>query len=194
MVEQALGSAESIVHRSSVQQNMTRWYLIHSKPSREAVAQANLERQGFFIYFPRVAQHVRGDEQRPGRIVAFFPRYLFLQLDEDRQCLSPVHSTVGVANVVRLGVHYTTVADRVIRDLQARANPETGLHYLKNRPPISPGAHVRITSGAFDGLDGIFQREAGCERVVVLLRLLGRDVPAIVPAGYVEPELSMQTA
>lgn len=173
---------------------MTRWYLIHSKPSRETVAQTNLERQGFCTYFPRVAQHVRGDAQRPGRIVALFPRYLFLQLDEDRQCLSPVHSTVGVANVVRLGTHYTIVADRVIRELRARADPETGLHYLKSRPPIVPGAHVRIISGAFDGLDGIFQRQAGRERVVVLLTLLGRDVPAMVPAGYVEPDLAMQRA
>jgi transcriptional antiterminator RfaH len=170
---------------------MTRWYLIRSKPSRESVAQANLERQGFTTYFPCLAENVRGDVRRGGRRVALFPRYLFLQVDVTCQSLSPVHSTVGVSNVVRLGASYTTVPEGVIHELQARADPATGLHHLESRPPIWPGSHVRIISGPLDGLNGIFQRQAGYERVLVLLTMLGRDIPAVVPAAFVDCDVAM---
>ena len=32
---------------------MLRWYLIHTKPLSEVLAQTNLERQGYQVYLPR---------------------------------------------------------------------------------------------------------------------------------------------
>jgi transcription antitermination factor NusG len=48
---------------------------------------------------------------------------------------------------------------------------------------------VRIGAGPFDGLEGIFQREDGAERVVVLLNLLGHDTPVRVPAEWILPHV-----
>ena len=155
--------------------NMLRWYLVHTKPSREALAQDNLERQGFEVYYPRLGQCVRWREQSRKRITALFPRYLFLQLDEGRQSLRPVHSTIGVAAVVRFGFQYTVVPEAVIRELQMRGDSTTGLHLLTGTPMLARGAKVRVSAGAFDGLEGIFQRSAGADRVVVLLSLLGQN-------------------
>jgi transcriptional antiterminator RfaH len=168
---------------------MLRWYLVQTKPSREALAQDNLERQQFEVYFPRLTQSVRWRGHWKVRVTALFPRYLFLRLDEGRQSLSPVHSTLGVANVVRFGLHYTVVPDQVIRELRMRADPESGLHYLARPPSFIQGARVRITAGPFDGLEGIFQREAGVERVIVLLNFLGQDAPVRVPFDYIQPSL-----
>jgi transcriptional antiterminator RfaH len=169
--------------------NMLRWYLVHTKPSREALAQDNLERQGFEVYFPRLRQCVQWRKQSKERVTALFPRYLFLQLDEGRQSLRPVHSTIGVATVVRFGFQYTAVPEAVIRQLQLRADPDTGLHQLSSAPMLVCGAKVRVSAGAFDGLEGIFQRPAGADRVVVLLSLLGRDTSVHVPAKYIQPSL-----
>lgn len=39
-----------------------RWCLIHTKPACEAVAQTNLERQGYRVYYPRLLRlgRIRG--------------------------------------------------------------------------------------------------------------------------------------
>src|SRR5712671_6899317 len=109
---------------------MLRWYLVYTKPLTEAIAQANLERQGYEVYFPRAVQTVRCSGRWLERVVALFPRYLFLRLNEGCQALNPVRSTVGVASVVRFGSRYTVVPEHVISDLQARADPLSGLHRL----------------------------------------------------------------
>lgn len=166
---------------------MLRWYVIHSKPCAEGVAQVNLERQGYELYLPRLLQTVRWRRHRRERVVPLFPRYLFLRLKEGSQPLGPVRSSVGVAGVVRFGCQYAVVDDQVIRGLQARADPITGLHCLSRPAPLAAGATVQIVAGAFDGLEGIFQREDGAERVVVLLKLLGQDTPVRVPADWVLP-------
>jgi transcriptional antiterminator RfaH len=166
-----------------------RWYVIHTKASAEVVAQVNLERQGYEVYLPRLVQCVMRRQQRRERIVALFPRYLFLRLCEGSQPLGPVRSSVGVSGVVRFGYRYALIADETIRHLQARADPLTGLHRLSGPAPLACGAAVRIGAGPFDGLEGIFQREDGAERVVVLLNLLGHDTPVRVPAEWILPHV-----
>jgi transcriptional antiterminator RfaH len=164
---------------------MLRWYLIYTKPASEALALENLARQRYEIYLPRVVQSVRRGGRRHERVMALFPRYLFLRLREGQQALGPVASTVGVAGIVRFGSQYTIVPERVISDLQARADPVTGLHRLSCGMKLQPGVAVRIRLGPFDGLEGVFEREAGADRVVVLLRLLGQSAPVCVPADAI---------
>jgi transcriptional antiterminator RfaH len=168
-------------------ERMLRWYLIHTKPSRESLAETNLLRQGYKVHLPRMLQSVRRQRQSRECIVPLFPRYLFLQLSEGRQELGPVRSSLGVSGVVRFGASYAIVPDRIIVELCLRADPETGLHRLVSRPALERGAAVHITTGPFEGLDGVFEREAGSARVVVLLNLLGQDVPVRTPADFVLP-------
>ena len=164
---------------------MLRWYLIHTKPSGENLALANLERQRYEVYLPRVVQTVRRAGQRHERVGPLFPRYLFLRLNEGEQAMGPVASTVGVTGIVRFGSKYTVVPDGVVQDLQARADPHTGLHSLKCGPKPTPGSTVRLVLGPFDGLEGVFEREAGADRVIVLLRLLGQNSAVCVPADSI---------
>jgi len=164
---------------------MLRWYLIHSKPLAETVAQLNLERQGYETYLPRLGHSVRRGNRRKDCVSALFPRYLFLRLNEGYQPLGPVRSSVGVTSVVRFGLSYAAVADEIIRDLRARE--EDGLHRLQGCADLTTGAQVRVTMGPFDGLEGVFEREAGEDRVVVLLRLLGQDAHVRISADCVAP-------
>lgn len=164
---------------------MLRWYLIHTKPSAEALAETHLDRQGYQVYLPRIAQAVlRGGRWRE-RIGALFPGYLFLRLNEGRQALAPVRFTTGVANVVRFGSRYTVVPEQIIRDLRARADPVSGLHRLNRPRELLPGTPVRIRMGPLDGLEGIFERVAGEDRIVVLLKLLGQCASVCVPVDSV---------
>jgi transcriptional antiterminator RfaH len=166
---------------------MPRWYLIQTKPSGETVAEVNLLRQGYEVYFPRAIKPGRRRGQFREQIVALFPRYLFLRLEEGHQPLAPVSSTTGVAGVVRFGFSYAIVPDAVIRDLRAREDVVTGLHRLGCPFTLTAGMSVQIRMGPFDGLEGVFEREAGADRVVVLLKLLGQTVRVQVPMDSVAP-------
>lgn len=166
---------------------MLRWYLVYTKPSRETVALANLERQHYEVYFPRLIEPVRRDGRWHERVVPLFPRYLFLRLDEGNQPLGPVRSSIGVASVVRNGSGYAIVPDQVICDLRARAEPDSGLHRMNRPAPFAPGTAVRITMRPFNGLEAIFEQQVAADRVVVLLNLLGRETHLQIPADFVVP-------
>jgi transcriptional antiterminator RfaH len=180
------------MHVNAMAESAVRWYLIHTKPGREAVAEVNLRRQGYLVYYPRLLRSTRLRGRWVDRIAALFPRYLFLGLAVGQQEIGPVRSTLGVANVVRFGCDYTPVPDAVVEDLRMRADPETGLHRLHAHAAFKAGSKVRIVDGAFDGLEGVFHRESGDERVVLLLGLLGRDTLVQVPAAFVMPQRGLQ--
>jgi transcriptional antiterminator RfaH len=169
---------------------MPRWYLILTKPSGETNAQINLERQNYEVYCPRLLQTVRLAGRWRERIAALFPRYLFVRLEEGQQSLGPVRSTVGVAAIVQFGLRYAAVPNEVVQNLRERADPQSGLHQLGRQSPFLRGSPVRITSGPFEGLEGVFERKSGSERVVVLLKLLGQDASVRVPAGLVLPAVT----
>jgi transcriptional antiterminator RfaH len=172
---------------------MLRWYLIHTKPSGESIARWNLERQGYEVYFPRLLQPVprRGRGRCRDAIVPLFPRYLGLRLSEGLQSLAPVRSTLGVVNAVRFGSSCAVGPDQIIGDLRLREDPVSGLHRLNPNSRLTPGARVRITTGPFSGLEGVFERQAGPERVIVRLKVLGHDAPVRVPMGFVVPGLAV---
>jgi transcriptional antiterminator RfaH len=165
--------------------SMLRWYLIRAKPSSETIAEENLLRQGYPVYLPRLLQRVQRRGRALDRIVPLFPQYLFLQLDEGRQSLGPVRFSTGVAEVVRFGSRYARVPDWLIGHLQQRADPASGLHRVDCASRLASGAPVTITAGPFKGIDGIFDRQAGADRVLVLLHLLGEEVAVNVPAHVV---------
>ena len=79
------------------------------------IAESSPNRQGYEVNLPRLAQAVRRHGRWLEQVVAFFPRYLFLRLNEGSQALGPVRSTVGVASIVRFGSSYATVPDQLIR-------------------------------------------------------------------------------
>jgi transcriptional antiterminator RfaH len=164
-----------------------RWYLIHTKPSSETIAQTNLIRQGYEVFLPRLRRSFYRGGRLLDQVIALFPRYLFLRLSEGDQSLGPVRSSVGVTCVVRFGLSYAVVADQLILDLQAHADPNTGLYCIAHRRSLEFGAKVCITRGSLKGLEGVFEREVGADRVVILLGLLGRDVSVRLPACSVLP-------
>ena len=67
----------------------------------------------------------------------------------------------------------------------------SGLHRLAAEEPLTAGTRVRIGAGAFEGLDGIFERHEGPDRVLVLLQLLGQDASVRVPTQFVWPQRAL---
>lgn len=165
---------------------LLQWFLVLTKPAAENLAKLNLERQGFRVYYPRLLRPSLCRGRWKDRIVSLFPRYLFVQLDVSCQSLAPVRSTVGVASIVCFGSRTAVVPDAIIEALMCRADPQSGLHELQH-PVFEAGAAVRVIAGAFAGLEGIFEREEGHGRVIILFQLLGREARVNLSAGIVAP-------
>ncbi len=161
--------------------NTTAWFLIRSKPRQEAVALTNLARQGFESYLPLFATEKL--VRRKSTVVQepMFARYLFVRLDtsSNGQSWSPIRSTVGVSELVCFGNRPARVDDALIatlreREIAQQASPAT---------LFAIGDSVRITEGAFAGLEAIYQMNDAEGRAMVLLDLLSKPVAMTIDAA-----------
>ena len=98
----------------------------------------------------------------------------------------PILSTVGVTDIVRAGDEPTPVPAQIVTAIRERE--DTGaFDRLDSREMLRLGELVRVTTGAFEDMVGRLVELRDQDRVVVLLELLGRAVPAQLRAEVVEP-------
>jgi len=160
------------------------WYVVFTKPRSEALAEDNLRRQGFRCLLPRIQQARTRRNKRLMVTEPLFPRYLFVQLDPDRQSIAPIRSTLGVTSMVRFGGELAVVPEPIIATLLARTDRASGLVSLQS-PCFTPGDKVMLLDGPLAGIQGIFEAASGEERVIMLLDLLGRQVRVTAPRSSV---------
>jgi transcriptional antiterminator RfaH len=167
----ALDSPAPAVHTPP---NTMAWFLVRSKPRQEAVALTHLVRQGYESYLPLFA--IEKLVRRKTTVVQepMFARYLFVRLDISGQghSWSPIRSTVGVSELVCFGSRPARVDAALIatlreREMAQQANPDA---------LFAAGDSVRITEGAFAGLEAIYQMNDAEGRAMVLLDLLSKPV------------------
>lgn len=149
------------------------WYLVFAKPRQENVAQENLQRQEYETFLPmvRVKRRLRG--RWVSVIEPLFPRYLFIHLNVTTDNWSPIRSTVGVANIVRFGLHTAKLPDAFMQQLQADRD-ELGLQLLQY-DEFQKGDRVRLVEGAMAGYEGIVRARTSKERVIMLLDIAGKN-------------------
>jgi len=156
------------------------WYLIHCKPRQEQIALLNLQQQGFKCYLPMLPC----EKLRRGKLTRvdepLFARYLFIQLELGLNAKSwtPIRSTTGVSRLVRFGLEYAKVEAGLIECLQQN---EAAINAQPQRL-FSPGERLQITSGAFAGIEAVYQMTDSDQRVMVLINLLSKSVKM-----YLEP-------
>jgi len=161
------------------------WYLVYTKPRQEALAQANLERQGYGVYLPKVRQMRRRRGKQEAVVEPLFPRYLFIHLDTQNDNWGPIRSTFGVASLVRFGSEPAQVPDELVAHLKAQEGQE-GLHEWAE-PKMKVGDRVRVAEGPLKGYEGILLAKTGQERVMLLLEMLGKEVRTHLTTRQIEP-------
>jgi len=166
---------------SSTSPNTLAWFLVRSKPRQESVALTHLARQGYESYLPLFAAEKL--VRRKSTVVQepMFARYLFVRLDTtgQGQSWSPIRSTVGVSELVCFGSRPARVDDALIATLRERETAQQA-------SPTTLFAHgdsVRITEGAFAGLEAIYQMNDAEGRAMVLLDLLSKPVAMTIDAA-----------
>jgi transcriptional antiterminator RfaH len=160
------------------------WYLVYTKPRQEVLAQANLLRQGYSVYLPRVRQFRRRRGQQEAVVEALFPRYLFIHLDTQYDNWAPVRSTFGVVSLVRFGSEPAQVPNQLVDHLRAQEGQD-GLHAWAESK-IALGDRVRVINGPLKGYAGILLGKTGQERVMLLLEMLGTEVRTHLSPAQIE--------
>jgi transcriptional antiterminator RfaH len=162
-----------------------RWYAIYTRPHDETKALEHLLRQGYSAYLPRYRTQISHARRRQTVLRPLFPRYLFAGIDRASMRWRPILSTVGVVDVVRSGDEPTPVPSAIVAMIREREEAG-GFDRLDPRQSLRIGELVRVTAGALEDMVGRLVELRDQDRVVVLLELLGRAVPAQLRAEAVE--------
>lgn len=155
------------------------WYLIHTKPKQEQRALQNLQNQGYECFLPwlsieKVRRGVLKTVPEP-----LFPRYLFVRLEAglSGQSWGPIRSTLGVSRLVSFGNQPARISDELVDAMRQRALAQAS----QTQPLFEPGQRLQVTSGAFAGLEVIYQMTDGDSRVMVLIEILSKPTRLSLP-------------
>ncbi len=163
---------------------MRRWYVVNTHAKAEHKAAWHLSNQGLPAYLPQYLKRRRHARRVDMVKAPLFPRYLFVELDIERDRWRVVSSTIGVNHVVGGEMGPTPVPDGVIELIRARED-ETGLIPLAREARFAKGDKLQILDGAFADSIGLFECPSDEDRVFLLLDLLGRQVRVRLPLDSV---------
>lgn len=147
-----------------------RWYVVKTLPRRELFAAEQLLNQDYRVFLPKQVKTIRHARRVRTGFSAFFPSYLFVQLDVARERWRSINGTRGVSHIVTQGERPVPVPAGVIEDLIA-ASDERGV--LVEGPWLEVGQHVKITHGPFVDQVAVIERFGNADGVRVLLEIMG---------------------
>ena len=161
------------------------WYALRSKPRKEDVLWQQLLARDIEVFFPRI--RVNPVNPRSRKLRAYFPGYMFVQVDIEAVGLSKFNWMPFAIGLVSFDGEPATVPENLIHEVRKRVDEiaEAGGEFYDG---LQPGDPVRISTGPFAGYEAIFDlRMPGTERVRVLIQMLtDRNVPVELKAGQVQ--------
>ena len=165
---------------------MDNWYVMHSKPRKEALIRERLRIQRVEVYLPSI--RVKPVNPRARKEQPFFPGYLFIHVDLEQISISELRRLPGATGILCFGGEPATVGDSLIRTLQKQIEDitESNNHYVDR---LKSGDWVVINDGPFANYKAMFDcRLSGQDRVRVLLELLqGQKMRLELSANQLQP-------
>jgi len=148
------------------------WAAVNVKPNQAKKAEANLMRQGFDIFAPRIKITKRQQNRFIHRFDLFYPGYIFVQVNAASDDARRVRSTYGVSSIVRVGDRIGEIPDAFIAEMRSRT------HEMHNQASVdlTPGQKVEIARGPFAGLVAELIRLDASQRVKCLFELMSGKV------------------
>lgn len=157
------------------------WYVIHTKPRQESRAFTNLSSQGYECYLPKLTKQKLHNGVITHAQEPLFPRYLFIHLNENQSGKSwmPIRSTLGVSRLITFGDEPARVESSVLDLLKQQAIQVQ----MMPEKIYASGERVRITQGAFAGIEAIFEMDDGESRAMVLIEMLTKPTRLKLPVA-----------
>jgi transcriptional antiterminator RfaH len=146
----------------------------------EIKAEAHLRRQGFEVYLPKIKTTRRHARRIETVVRPLFPRYLFIEFDENKTHWRPICSTIGVSHLITAGERPLVAPAWIVEQLRQRED-KNGLFSGAGEKPFIKGDPIKISSGPLAEHLGVFNHLNDSQRVAVLLEIMGRKVKTLVP-------------
>jgi transcriptional antiterminator RfaH len=161
------------------------WFVAHTQPLKERVAENHLQEQGFQVYCPRYRK-IRRHARRTTEVVSpLFPRYLFVALNLELDRWRSVNGTKGISYLLMNDEKPIWVPECVVQDLKER-EVEEGIVPVTSLVVFAKGDKVRVKEGAFESHIAVFEELDDKQRVQLLLSVLGREARISLSAYAVE--------
>ena len=154
--------------------DLTRWYVVQTKPANEYRVRTNLINQEIDVFLPQYESCQYAVPISVRKIRPLFPNYLFARLDLDTRYYK-VKYTRGVSKILGNGGIPDPISEDVIQTIRSRMGAD---NLVRMEEELSEGDLVCVTSGPFRDLLGIFvEKMSDRGRVRVLLSMIGVDIP-----------------
>jgi transcriptional antiterminator RfaH len=162
-----------------------RWYVLRSKPRKEATLFRLAQQHGHQVFYPRIP--VKPVNPRASKVRPYFPGYMFVYTDLEAVGESVFRWMPFSAGLVHVGGAPASVAEMTVAAIRTRIAEIWEAGGLKF-DGLKKGERVLVREGMFEGYEGIFDATlSGRQRVRVFLKMLNdRFVPVELDAGTIE--------
>jgi transcriptional antiterminator RfaH len=154
------------------------WYLVQTHAGKERLAKQHLERQSFAVFLPLSWRTLRHGRALRTAQTAYFPGYLFVSINIQRQRWRSVDGTIGVIRLVKIGDRPTPAPQGLIAAMRDIADRDGVLDLAG--PELVQGTTVRLIRGPFADQLALVDRQCPMGRVRVLLTMMNQSVPVQV--------------
>lgn len=148
------------------------WFAVYTNIKCEARAQLSLDAQGFRTFLPQMTKWVSHARVRTVVKRPLLCRYLFVEIDPNKQGFDAVRRTDGVESIVgNCGTPMVIPSGFVVAFLKKQL---AGEFDYAAKEPITRGAKVKIVTGEWDELIGMVTGGSTANGGAVMVQLLNR--------------------
>jgi transcription termination/antitermination protein NusG len=155
-------------------ENLIRWYAVHTRSRFEQKVFAGLENKSIETFLPRIQVMSRRKDRRQKILVPLLPGYVFVHFDMNPEIYVNILKTVGVVRLIGFQGKPVPASDEEIASLMILHETD---RTVQNRAYMKSGDRVMIMEGPLKGLVGFYLHPKGQSgKVVVSVELLHRSL------------------
>lgn len=163
---------------------MKSWFVAHTHPMKEQIAEQHLREQGFDVYLPRFKKMRRHARKVEEVLAPLFPRYLFVAMEVEVAHWRCVNSTRGVSYLLQNDGLPAEIPKKIVETLKEKETVD-GFISINSLAAFIKGDKVRVLKGVFKDHLAIFETMDAKQRTQLLLTFLGRETKVSLPAYVV---------
>jgi len=158
-----------------------RWYAAYTYPQHEKAVAEQLETRSVETFLPTLSSRRQWKDRRVEIARPLFPGYVFTRI-----ALADRIKVVSIPSVVRILSFNGQPAEISDQEIESVRLCVGGGVALESHPVPEVGERVRVTSGAFEGVEGIVvDRKSKC-KLIVSISLIHQAVALEIDSNQLE--------
>lgn len=166
-----------------------RWYAVYTYPQHEKVVAEQLETKSVEAFLPTCSSRRRWKDRSVEIARPLFPGYVFTRISSGDRI-----KVVSIPSVVRILSFNGRPAEISEQEIESVRLCVGGGARLEAHPFPEVGERVRVSSGAFEGVEGVVVDRKNKCKIIVSISLIHQAVALEIDASRLEPSHSFPPA